>query len=84
MSDLSEAEIGCRVVREDRLLGGGMNLLFLGDQAKPPPNSQAQLLDYVITSLNASLRIWLMVYIHSKPSLIHRAPSHLQGGIIIS
>lgn len=38
---------------------------------------------FVITSLNARLRIWLTVYIQSN-SLIHRAQSHIQRGIIIS
>lgn len=49
MSDLSEAEIGCRVVRKDRLLGGGMNLLFLETRQKPPkcPSPAARLCNYV-------------------------------------
>lgn len=34
MSNLSDAEIGFKVIREDRLLCGCINLIFLGDQAK--------------------------------------------------
>lgn len=35
MSNLSEAEIGFKVIRGHRLLCGCINLIFLGDRAKP-------------------------------------------------
>ena len=35
MSNLSEVEIGFKVIREDRLLCGHINLIFLGDWETP-------------------------------------------------